>query len=248
MKRLIETALNLLPAAWRNAFWVWYCRDENIPALRLLAQNRFAPEWIIDCGAFRGNWTRLAKSVFPASKVLMVEAQSSKQKLLEQVSADFDGTAQYAITLLGPEEKSDVPFFEMGTGSSVLEELTDLPRKPTLRNMRTLDGLLREKGIAAPSLIKLDLQGFEIEALKGATQALEKAEVVFLETSLVAYNKGAPLFDEVMAFLKTRGFLLYDCRNLNRWRGGDLFQLDAVFVKANSPLRVVDFRTRTNPA
>jgi hypothetical protein len=104
--------------------------------------------------------------------------------------------------------------------------------------MDTLDHLLEKRQWSPPLLMKLDVQGFELEILKGGSRALDASEVVILETSILEYNRGGPLFDEVVSFMKRAGFLVYDiCGQLRRETDGVLFQTDLVFCKEFSDLR-----------
>jgi hypothetical protein len=91
-----------------------------------------------------------------------------------------------------------------------------------------------------PILLKLDVQGFELEVLRGAEETMKRAEVILLELSLVRYNRTAPLFDEIVKFMKEHSFLAYDFCDFHRF-DDVVLQLDAFFVKENSPLRKLDF-------
>jgi hypothetical protein len=90
----------------------------------------------------------------------------------------------------------------------------------------------------APLLLKLDVQGFELEVLAGAQSTLDRTEVVVSEVSLLPYNKGAPLMHEVIAYLAEREFLPYDiCGGLRRTSDMALFQTDMIFARRGSELR-----------
>jgi hypothetical protein len=151
----------------------------------------------------------------------------------------------YIQCLMGPETKEAVSFFEIeGGGSSVLRDLTNSPYKTATLRMETLDHVLREKMVTNATLLKLDVQGYELEVLKGATETVKKAEVILLEVSFVDYNESGPLFHEVVAFMKDRGYLVYDIHPLPRWAGVTLLQADVIFVKENSAFRKIDFAAK----
>jgi hypothetical protein len=125
----------------------------------------------------------------------------------------------------------------MGTGSSVLSERTSADRNEVKLRMSTLDALVAGD-VQLPILLKLDVQGYELEVLRGARTVLSKAEVVILECSLIEYNDGAPLFAETVSFMKERGFVVYDfCGQMRRESDGALFQTDVIFTREDSALR-----------
>lgn len=51
--------------------------------LKYLREWKYCPETIVDVGAYQGDWTKMAKEVFPTAKILMVEPQESKKKYLK---------------------------------------------------------------------------------------------------------------------------------------------------------------------
>lgn len=215
--------------------------------LRHLKSKGFSPKVMIDCGAYIGDWTRAAKTVFPDSYVLMIEPQEDKKVYLEKVCIDYRPTVDYELALLGPENNSKIEFYEMAAGSSILQELSNVPRKMKILPLMTMDSILKKRNIGTVSILKIDVQGYELEVMKGASKTLQNTEAVILEVSLIQYNRGAPLFDEVIFFMKERGFLIYDIIDLLRWKDGlswkdgTLFQANAIFVKFDSPLRQIDF-------
>lgn len=232
-----------MPLFMRDGLWLLFDSNGNLEfCLRKLKEKGFAPDRIVDCGGYMGNWTRLAKKFFPAANVLIIEPQADKEPLLARVCADFPGSVNYVRCLLGPDDGREVTFYEMESGSSVLHEVTSAPRRAVTHRMRTLDSVLREKNFTGAAFLKLDVQGYELEALKGAGEAMRNAEVILLEVSLVPFNESAPIFHEVVAFMKDRGFLIYDVCPLHRWDDNTLFQADVFFVKDGSSLRKINFR------
>lgn len=111
-------------------------------ALGTLRNLGFAPGFCVDVGAYRGEWTRMLKTLYPKTRVLMIEPQESKRPLLEAVAIEFRGEVEYRRTLLGAQDGQIVPFHEMETGSSVLGENNPYPRVTVQQTLRTLDSIL----------------------------------------------------------------------------------------------------------
>jgi len=151
------------------------------------------------------------------------------------------GAAAAVSALLGPDVRNDVPFHVLGTGSSVLPELTTFSREVRHLPMTTLDRVVEDAmqaPVRAPLLMKLDVQGFELEVLRGGSRTLGMADVVILETSVLPYNEGAPTFEDVVAFMRTAGFSVSDfCGQFRRETDHALYITDVAFVRTDSALR-----------
>jgi FkbM family methyltransferase len=206
--------------------------------LETLYGNGFRPGTVIDIGAHVGDWTRMASRIFPEAQFELFDADPVNEERLRRTRESLPGRCRYAMTLLGPEGKAAVAFQQLGSGSSVLPELTSFERSSIQLPMRTLDSCLEDKPLRGPLLMKIDVQGFELEVLRGASRTLGEAELVILETSLLPYNEGAPLLAEVVAFLAERGFATLDfCGQWRRETDHMLFQTDVAFARLESPIR-----------
>ncbi len=60
-----------------------------------------------------------------------------------------------------------------------------------------------------PDLMKLDIQGAELDVLKNASKALSEALVLQVETEFVELYENQPLFGDVQSYLKTKGFVVH---------------------------------------
>jgi FkbM family methyltransferase len=72
-----------------------------------------------------------------------------------------------------------------------------------------LDKYLAERGMAKPSLFKLDTQGSELDILKGAQANLSEASLIDIEVQFNPLYVGAGLFGDVDVFLRSQGFSLW---------------------------------------
>jgi FkbM family methyltransferase len=196
---------------------------------------------ILDVGANAGEWSRVAASIFTTSRIVMFDGDPENEAPLHNTVREIGARASYILCLLGAEKKAEVMFYrpEAGTtGSSVLPEMTSYDKEAIKLKMDTLDSLMESAGMSTPLLMKLDVQGFELEILRGGKNALGAAEVVIMEASLLPYNEGAPLFADVVGFMDEAGFAVYDfCGQNRRETDHALFQTDVVFVRRDSSLR-----------
>ncbi len=242
-----STARMLLRSAHRLATdtgWSRICYGLGAPGmlsgLLALRSRGVSLRSVIDAGACVGGWTRLLKRVFPAAEVLMIEPQHQHAAILQAFCRQEPGI-KFASSLLGPPGISEAKFVVLddavgGTGSSVFPENSNVPRHVVTLPISILDGLISEHGIQPPDFIKLDVQWYELEVLKGATSALASSEFVLMEVSLWPYNQGSPLLATVVAWMDEHGFRAYEIFDISRRGDGVLVQVDILFVSHASVL------------
>ena len=132
----------------------------------------------------------------------------------------------------------------MGYGSSIFEEQTSHKREIKEIISTTLHQELPINfKTQSNNLIKLDFQGAELKVLDGLIELINFFEVIILEVSLHNYNKGSPLFNDVMTYMNNKGFRLYDLFDLERLGDNESFLIhfDCIFVRNNSNFLKVKF-------
>jgi hypothetical protein len=104
--------------------------------------------------------------------------------------------------------------------------------------MQTLDEVVANyPSFYDTDFIKLDVQGYELEVLKGAQRTLNTTELVLMEVSFMQINEGAPLVHDVINFMHERDFQAYDvCSFIRRPLDRALWQSDFIFVRKDSRL------------
>lgn len=216
-------------------------KDSMFFSIKEMKRRGFMPKTVIDVGAYTGGWTSRVLQYYPDAKYILCEAQPDKQADLEQVKNRYPGQVEYHIGLLGSAEKEKVPYYLMETGSSVLEENTDYSRELTYLPMHTLDSLIDAGSLQQPCFLKLDVQGYEIEVLKGAQALLSKVDIILLEVSILEYNKGAPLIAEILHYMDSIGFSTFDITDLKRTASEHaLFQADIFLCRHEHAFRTIN--------
>lgn len=97
-----------------------------------------------------------------------------------------------------------------------------------------LDQMLAPGDLIGPTLLKLDVQGFEIEALKGAEKLLPHCDWVLAEAAVERVYDGEPLFTELFDHLRGAGFVFDRPVDVLRGARGTVSQMDVLFRRSGA--------------
>jgi len=180
-----------------------------LPALHVeyLKKINSNPKVIYDIGACVLHWTRHASSIWPEAEFCLVDATMSVQPFLETSGH------KWKIAVLSDSDNKEVEFYENSNdpgGNSYYLENTEAYNNShkTNRTGYTLDYIAKQNNWPLPDMIKLDVQGAELDVLRGSTCVLANVTDIILEAQHVDYNKGAPKSPEVIEYLQSIGFEL----------------------------------------
>jgi FkbM family methyltransferase len=197
---------------------------------------------IFDIGAHIGSWSTLAKEVFTDAAFCLIEPQVELKPYLK----DFcnANTSVYHIAAAGAKSGKDtLSLGDDPSGSTFFPgegELLKPAGKQRIVDIITVDEIIESGSSPVPELMKLDVQGYELEALKGCNTLFGKTEAFILEVSFFSFgnNMEIPGFSDVVSFMLERGYVVYDFPGfLRRPYDGALGQCDICFVKKDGFLR-----------
>ena len=211
-------------------------RDSFKGALEQALRMGINPATVIDAGAAHG--TPELYETFPNARYLLIEPLVEFEpslRALKQRMPQLD----YVISAAGPEPGEVVLNVHpdlYGSSTRLEEEASDVNGVPRTVPVIRLDDLADK--VPGPYLLKVDVQGGELDVLAGASKILAQTEFAILEASLFETYKSAPQFRDVIEFMHQTGFVVYDIAgSLYRPLDNAMIQVDLAFIPASSPLR-----------
>jgi FkbM family methyltransferase len=204
-------------------------------ALRRVRAQGLVPRQIVDVGASDGTWTRECLEVFPESRYLLVDPLPANAAALDALRSRHRNVRVWQGAV--GRAKGELELLVHGDQSSFLASDSFAAREAKRVEVRTLDSFLGTELLDPPDLIKADVQGYELEVLRGATACLETTQLLLLEVSYRRIYRDLTLAHEVIAFAGDAGFRIYDiCTYAGRPSDGELTQSDILFAREGSPL------------
>ncbi len=214
-------------------------RCSIVGTLQQIRNLGFTPATVIDVGAAVGTFTVLCHRLFSDSRYLLIEPLEENKDYLEKV-VKIIPKAEYALAVAAaqPGEVTINVHSDLFGSSLFLEKEAHLDGVPRNVPAVTLDDLCKARDLPGPYLIKIDVQGAELDVLFGAKKVLDKTEYVILESSFFQFVKGGPQLYDVVTFMKTQSFVVYDILGYHyRPLDGAMAQADIAFVKEKGYFR-----------
>lgn len=194
---------------------------------------------LCDIGANKGQWTYVFHQLNPQlEEVVMFEPQALFAQELQRLKLPMTKKRIFQYALGEREQKLAI---SGGTASASLLEASanqhryfpdSIKQESESAEVRLLDEVYRSNGLHYPDLIKIDVQGYELNALKGAIDVLAHASYLVIELSLREFYLGQPPLWELLRFLDEQQYIMVD--HGYELRSGtpphELLQLDAIFA------------------
>jgi FkbM family methyltransferase len=192
---------------------------------------------VIDIGANRGQFSLVSRRCFPNAQIVAFEPLSEPAARYRSV---FSGDSRVTLhqVAIGPESGQATMHISEADDSSSLLAITSTQSSlfpgtaevgtATIKVGRLAD-FLQPEDIEAPALLKLDVQGYELQSLQGCDELLACFQYIYVECSYIELYAGQALADEVIDFLNKKGFSHTGSFNGDEDSDGRIVQADLLF-------------------
>jgi FkbM family methyltransferase len=206
---------------------------------------------IFDIGAYRGDTVATYRALFPRSTIYCFEPFPESFDALKGRFGNDERTVPLEVAIA---EKCDRKQFFVNhfdatnsllrrpsTGRRYYHEAGTL-KEATWVTTTSLDEFVQTHPLEDAALVKLDVQGSELAALRGASGMLraQRAALLYIEVAFVSHHERQPLFHELWHVLNEFGYTLFDLYELHNADNGQLRYGDALFVNRFVRTEVID--------
>ncbi|MHA1565835.1 MAG: FkbM family methyltransferase [Alphaproteobacteria bacterium] len=191
----------------------------------------------VDIGANKGQFSLFIAQSFPTARVTAFEPLPGPAATYRKLFA-----ANPRVTLhqaaIGPTPGEHKIYVSQRDDSSSLLPITERQqtlfpgtglKETTTVHIAPLRDFLTPAALTGPSLLKLDVQGFELAALQGCASLLSHFAYVYVECSFVELYAGQALAGDIIAFCAGHGLTLAGIYNPSYDRDGRAVQADLFF-------------------
>jgi FkbM family methyltransferase len=241
--KVFKLARIMATPAWRDALLI--NRAAAGVEHRIVLGQLGTISTVVDIGANRGQFALVARCVFPSAHIVSFEPLPGPASVFRSVFAS-DTCVTLHEAAIGPSVGETTIHISKCDDSSSLLPITAAQSTlfPGTQEASTavivvgpLSSYLAPEAIAGPALLKLDVQGFELQALAGCEARLAQFVWVYAECSFIELYEGQAFADEVIAWLRERGFSLRGVYNMVYDSQGRAVQADFLFGRSGTSLQ-----------
>jgi FkbM family methyltransferase len=198
---------------------------------------------IFDVGASEGSVVKKYKSIYPAATIHAFEPQPDSFHILKQTTSAMEGVHYTNAALSNTLGK--MPFYRTNSyasssllpavkSGSFVDNHTGLAEKYDV-DLDTLDNYVSTHSIAYVDILKMDVQGNELNILKGGEGLLKRGAIglVYSEVWFTKAYEQQPFYEDIAMYLREFGYLPFGLYNMHwdlKLKGKNLWA-DAIFIK-----------------
>lgn len=195
---------------------------------------------IFDIGASDGSFARMTRKHFPHVQIYSFEPLHEVYRALVKNMHEDAKFKAYNLALGETSGKSIIHKSASNPSSSLLtmgvlhKKLYPKSAEHTSEEIHVerLDEIMKNTPLEKPVLVKIDVQGFEANVVRGGKAVLSQADIILVENSFVTLYEGQALFGEIHNLLASLGFS-YRGRSETHYntKTGEPVYEDSVFIK-----------------
>jgi len=196
-------------------------------------------ECVVDVGANRGQFALIARKVFPLAKIHSFEPLEEPGQIFQKIFGNDPNVIFYPYAIGREKTTSTIHVTKDDDSSSMLPitktQSTMFPgatEKETRQvTVLPLSQALGDTSIPPASLLKIDVQGFELDVLQGSEDILNKFSHLYIECSFIELYEGQALAHQIVSWLEQRNFMLRGVHNMYYQKNGIAVQGDFLFTQ-----------------
>ena len=183
----------------------------------------FNPEKMVvyDIGSSVLHWSWHVQQIWKHPRIYAFDAMTEMKLYYDTYNETKNAALQfeYSVGVLCDEDHKRIAFYQnddFSGGNSYYKEIGH----PNSHNLFTethvkhkmgmkLETVVKNRHFPLPDLIKIDVQGAELDILKGSMSIINCAKFLIVELQHTEYNRGAPLCNETRDFLIENGWEVY---------------------------------------
>jgi FkbM family methyltransferase len=208
--------------------------------LKGLMRQGIVPAAVLDVGANIGQFSIVAANLFPKATVYAFEPHPAVIKTLTTNCARYKNIRTFPVALGEQAGELALHINSYSHASSFLNlgkvHQEAFPHanetSSVMVPVTTLDEVLHDAYLNSPILLKVDVQGYEPQVLRGGIDTLNRVDYVILEASFKPMYQGELLFLQVVHLMESYGFsFLRPVGLLSHPTTGEILQADALFSR-----------------
>ncbi|MBC8156285.1 MAG: FkbM family methyltransferase [Bacteroidetes bacterium] len=188
----------------------------------------FNPTLIVDVGANTGEFILNARAAFPNARLLAFEPHPDAIKTLQTTHRNDSHFVLQPVGLGSETGTATLYVPDFSPGSSIVAKPTGEHREVTIA-IRQLDEFIDHIPSEGSVLIKIDVEGYELEVLRGGRAFLAKADYLYLEARTT--NAIGCTFEDIHRFMQSIGWAYLGAYDSVFAPSGELLYFDALFKR-----------------
>jgi FkbM family methyltransferase len=188
----------------------------SLIAAQVRLVDRASPLTIVDVGVQQGHTSKEYLDTFPRCRLFGFEPDDANFAAASGMLATYGARAELAKAAVAASDGTSMLQVNSHDGTHSLLEIGDTrywqsPAETVRRQpiaTVSLDRFAADRGIDRIDILKMDIQGAELEALKGAGLLLERGSisVVALEVAFHEIYRSQPLFWDIAEHFRSLGY------------------------------------------